>query len=123
MGIHINGVDELIEKLARIDKLEIVRAYLRAAAEYLKGKFATYPQQGRLTRTEVYGLFPRGRDRPHGKNSVDTSVPSLDRIQPRPFGKEPSTEARQVHAQGTAHPPTLHPGCRLGRRCVSLAPV
>ena len=57
MGIHINGVDELIEKLARIDKLEIVRAYLRAAAEYLKGKFATYPQQGRLTRTEVYGYL------------------------------------------------------------------
>lgn len=55
MSIEIKGIDELIEKLTRIGRLEIVIAHLRAAAEYLKGKLATYPAQQEITRASVYG--------------------------------------------------------------------
>lgn len=53
--IEIHGMEELIAKLDRLEKLRAVIAVMRAAALYLKGKFAKYPSQKKITRERVYG--------------------------------------------------------------------
>jgi len=53
--IRIEGMDELLAKLDRIGKLTAIRSVMRAAALYLKGKLAQYPEQMHLTRASVYG--------------------------------------------------------------------
>lgn len=55
MTVQITGVDNLVSKLRILGKLQVVRAYMQAGAEYIKGKLAVFPAQRRLTRTEVYG--------------------------------------------------------------------
>lgn len=52
--IEIRGVEELLAKLARLEKLQAVIAVLRAAALYVKGKLAKYPQQKQIRRDSVY---------------------------------------------------------------------
>ena len=55
MTIEINGMDELILKLARLERMDAVKAVMRSAAEYLKGKLAKYPTQRSISRESVYG--------------------------------------------------------------------
>lgn len=55
MTIRIEGVDNLVSKLRILGKLNVVRAYMQAGAEYIKGKLEVLPTQRRITRESVYG--------------------------------------------------------------------
>lgn len=62
--IKLEGKDYVLAKLALLGRLDPVKAGIRAAGIYLKGKLAQYPQVNRLTRAEVYGeTFKTARQR------------------------------------------------------------
>ncbi len=48
-------MDELIKQIGDIQQLKGLKAILLAAGMTLKGKLSVYPEQKKLTRTEVYG--------------------------------------------------------------------
>lgn len=52
--IEIRGVEELLAKLVRLEKLQGIVAVMRAAALYVKGKLAKYPPQKQIRRDSVY---------------------------------------------------------------------
>lgn len=53
--IKLEGQEKLLALLAVLGRLDPVKAGIRAAGLYVKGKLAQYPQAKRLTRAEVYG--------------------------------------------------------------------
>lgn len=54
-SMTVNGLDEAIDGLDKLQRLKNFKTGLEAAALHLKGKFATYPAQKRLSRKAVYG--------------------------------------------------------------------
>jgi len=52
---HIEGLDQLIEKVETLQQLKGLKGVLLAVGETLKGKLSVYPPQKSLTRREVYG--------------------------------------------------------------------
>ncbi len=53
--LRIEGLQELMALVKSMDDLKPVKASIKVAAVYLKGKIAVYPAQKRPTRAEVYG--------------------------------------------------------------------
>lgn len=54
-SIKIEGMDELLAKIKTLQELKPVIAAMKAAAVYVKGKAATYPERKTITRASVYG--------------------------------------------------------------------
>ena len=54
-SIKIDGMDELLAKINTLQELKPVIAAMKAAAVYVKGKAATYPERKTITRASVYG--------------------------------------------------------------------
>jgi hypothetical protein len=53
--IRIEGLQELIKLVTDLEQLKPIKASLKAAGLYLKGRVAVYPAQTRPTRESVYG--------------------------------------------------------------------
>lgn len=56
--LRIEGIQELMALVKRMDDLKPVKASVKVAAIYLKGKMAVYPAQKRPSRASIYGLRP-----------------------------------------------------------------
>ena len=90
MTVRIEGVDNLVSKLRILGKLQVVRAYMQAGAQYIKGKLETLPSQKRITRTEVYGQpFQSDRQRRFFFAALNEGTIEV----PYHRGESPSSEA------------------------------
>ena len=54
-GIRLEGLGELLAKIARLKSLRGVAAAIKLGAARLKRRFQTYPPQSRPSRASVYG--------------------------------------------------------------------
>jgi len=86
--IEIEGLDELVRKLDDLGKLSTVHAALQAAALYIKGKVAKYPQS-----TEA--------NQPRGFNTMYsmTSHRPINTWYQRGYGSKWITKSGQVHGR------------------------
>jgi len=54
-GAHIEGMDGLRKKVARLENLTGVKAALKAAGKHVEGKVKAYPHRTSPSRASVYG--------------------------------------------------------------------
>ena len=54
-SIKIDGMEELLAKIKTLQELKPVIAAMKAAAVYVKGKAAEYPERKTIARASVYG--------------------------------------------------------------------